>query len=283
MPYTQADRLIKIDTPLGVDALLLKSLSGQESLSQPFKFELELMTEGKPIEFKDIIGKKVNIHITVENSPERIWNGVVNKFAQTGSETGIIHYRAEVVPWLWFLTRRANCRVFPPEQMTILDIIKKVFEDVGYLEGTDFKFDQALIDSGFEPREFCVQYRETDFNFVSRLMEQYGILYFFQHKEDEHVMMIANNPLIHQPCPGQADAHWETSSNVREAEDVILSLELEQEVHPGKFTLTDYNYTDASTSLLSETTSTVDVAKGKGMWNTHKGIGVVLVDSPSSL
>ena len=103
-----------------------------------------------------------------------------------------------MVPWLWFLTRDADCRIF--QNQTIPDIIKKVFTDLGFNDFTDSR--KALI----PPRDYCVQYRETDFNFVSRLMEEYGIFYFFKHEEGKHTLVLADDPSAHQDCPGQSNS-----------------------------------------------------------------------------
>ena len=108
----------------------------------------------------------------------RYINGFISRFAQTGSDARFTYYRAEVVPWLWFLTRTADCRIF--QNMTVPDIITKIFKDLGF---TDFKNRLRT----FEPRDYCVQYRETDFNFVSRLMEAvWDLLLLRARREEAH-------------------------------------------------------------------------------------------------
>src|SRR5262249_34443616 len=138
------------------------------------------------------------------------------------------HYRAEVVPWLWFLTRTTDCRIF--QNMTVPEIIVKIFRDLGF---SDFSGDSTL--RGFEKREYCVQYRETDFHFVSRLMEQYGIFYFFEHKEDKHTLVLANSPTAHRPCPEQPRTWYDHAGGTFVDEDVITSWQMEQELRPGKY------------------------------------------------
>jgi type VI secretion system secreted protein VgrG len=164
------------------------------------------------------------------------------------------------VPWLWFLTRTADCRIF--QNMTVPDIIMKIFTD---LEFSDFK---NLLQGNFEPREYCVQYRETDFNFVARLMEQYGIFYFFMHEKDKHTLVLANSPSAHQSCPGQAKARVEYSAGVMEEEDVITHWHIEQELRPGGYALTDYNFETPSTSLAVNVASTVNVG-GNGKYEIY--------------
>src|SRR6266566_3080886 len=198
MAFTQEKRLIAIDTSLGKDALLLHSFAGHEAISQPFHFSADLLSENHSISFKDIVGKQVTLQVHHSEHEHRYWNGFVSRFAFVGGDSRFTHYHAEVVPWLWFLTRTADCRIF--QNMTVPDIILKIFRDLGF---SDVK---NALEGSFEPRDYCVQYRETDFNFVSRLMEQYGIFYFFEHEEDKHTLVLANSPSAHKPCPEQPEA-----------------------------------------------------------------------------
>lgn len=252
MPYTQANRLLRLDTPLGDDVLLLEGFTGQEGISQIFKFDLDIMTEGDPIDFNKIIGEQVTIRVELLDDKERFFNGFINRFAQTGSETGVIHYRAEMVPWLWFLTRTADCRIF--QNKSIPDIIEQIFKDLGF---TDYKLD---LQGTYDECEYCVQYRETDFNFVSRLMEQYGIYYFFEHEEDKHTLLLGDSPSVHQPVPNQPKANFEPKGSGTHEKDVITSLEFEKEIRPGKYTHTDYNFSMPSTKLEAEEKSVIEIA-----------------------
>src|SRR5882672_10450285 len=202
MTYTQENRIISLETPLGADTLLLQGFTGSEAISRMFRFHLDLLSENRSIAFGDIIGKPVTIKIGVAAASQRYFNGYVSRFAQSGSDVRFAHYQMEVVPWLWFLTRNADCRIF--QNMTIPDIIQQVFKDRGF---TDFK---VSLTGSFEPREYCVQYRETDFNFVSRLMEQYGIFYFFEHQETKHTLVLGNSPAAHQACPHQSKVRYNT-------------------------------------------------------------------------
>ena len=251
MAYTQEHRLIAIDTPLGEDALLLRGFTGQEGMSQLFHFHLDLLSTDPAIPFKQIVGQRVTLRILLADGSQRYINGCVSRFAQTSNDMRFTHYRAEVVPWLWFLTRTADCRIF--QNMTVPDIILKICKDLGF---SDVK---NALQGSFEPRDYCVQYRETDFNFVSRLMEQYGIFYFFEHEEDKHTLVLANSPTAHRPCPEQPKARYDYSAGAILDEDVITSWQMEQELRPGQYALTDYNFETPSTRLLANTNSVVNV------------------------
>ena len=175
MAYTQDNKLISIDTPLGKDILLLQGFTGREGISQLFNYRLDLLAESHSIPFNKLIGQKVTLTIQLADDSERYVNGFISRFVQSGGDARFTYYRAEMVPWLWFLTRTTDCRIF--QNMTVPDIIMKVFKDSGFND-----FSNRLYGK-FEPREYCVQYRETDFNFISRLMEEEGIYYYFKHAE----------------------------------------------------------------------------------------------------
>jgi type VI secretion system secreted protein VgrG len=260
MPHTQENRLIGIETPLGKDVLLLRGFSGQEGLSRLANFDLDLLSHDPDIKFEDIIGKRVTLRVTLGSDKKRYFNGFISRFMQTGSDRGLANYRASMVPWLWFLTRTSDCRMF--QKKTIPDIVKQIFKDLGF---TDFK---VQLQGTFEPVDYCVQYRETDFNFVSRLMEQYGIFYFFEHEKDKHTLVLANNPDACQPCKHQEKAKWDAQGSGALAEDVITSWQWEQTLRPGKYAVTDYNFETPSTSLDAEMKSTIEVG-GNGKFEIY--------------
>jgi type VI secretion system secreted protein VgrG len=251
MGYTQDNRLLALATPLGADVLLLQGFSGHEGISRLFSFHLDLFSENNSISFKDIVGQNVTISVTLADQSLRYFNGFVSRFAQRGADARFTHYQMEVVPSLWFLTRNANCRIF--QNMTIPDIIQQVFSDRGI---TDFK---RTLTGTYDPREYCVQYRETDFNFVSRLMEQYGIFYFFIHENGKHTVVLADSASAHQPCPGQSSAQFNQAGGGLDAEDVVTECHMEQELRTGKYSLSDYNFETPSANLMSSAPTVVNV------------------------
>ena len=255
--YTQDNRLISLTTPLGKDVLLLRSFTGHEGISRLFNFELDLLSEDAEISFEAIVGQRVTIAIKLIDGSARYINGFVSRFAQSGNDNRFTYYRAEVVPWLWFLTRTADCRIF--QNMPVPDIITKIFSELGF---TDF---QKSLQGNYEPREYCVQYRETDFNFVSRLMEQYGIFYFFKHEKSKHTLVLADSPSAHQPCPGQARARYEGAAGAAQQEDFVNGWHIEQQLGSGKYALSDYNFETPSTSLAVNVPGTINVG-GNGKY-----------------
>ncbi|HZX47834.1 MAG TPA: type VI secretion system tip protein TssI/VgrG [Nitrospirota bacterium] len=251
MPFTQENRFITIDTPLGADVLLLTRISGTEGLSYPFSYSLDLISENHKISFKDIIGKNVTVSLVLANGEKRFINGIVSCFSQGrgggeegGGDTRFSHYTAEVVPWLWLLTRTADSRIF--QGLSVPDIIEKIFTEKKLL---DYKID---IQGSYAKWDYCVQYRETDFNFVSRLMEEEGIFYFFQHEEGKHTLVLADVPEKHKPCPNQETARYQISQGGFLEEDTISGIEITQEIQAGKYTLNDFNFETPNTNLQIE-------------------------------
>lgn len=270
MTFTQENRLIAIESPLGEDVLLLKSFTGHEAISRLFSFQAELLSADNSIKFGDIVGRRVTMKVSLASGDQRFFNGFVSRFVQSGSDARFTHYQMEVVPWLWFLTRNADCRIF--QNMTIPDIIQQVFKDRGF---TDFK---NCLTGTYEPREYCVQYRETDFNFVSRLMEHYGIFYFFEHTDSKHTLVLGDSPTAHQPCPHQETAQYNASIGDIDTDDVVTGWQMEQELRTGKYSLTDYNFETPSTSLLS-TDPTVFSVDGNGKYEIYDYPGDYLTKS----
>jgi type VI secretion system secreted protein VgrG len=244
---TQENRLLAIDTPLGPDVLLLTRFRGNEGLSTLFSFELELTSENQHISFNDIIGKAVTVSLFLADGSRRYFHGLICRFRQgrasgaTESEMHLATYTATMIPWFWLLTRTADCRIF--QKLTVPEIVERIFSDHGF---SDYIL---RLHGKYEPREYAVQYRETDFNFVSRLLEEEGIFYFFEHEEKKHTLVLADLPVEHKPCPKQGNARYQTSTGGQLEEDVLTALEIIKEIRPGKFSLNDYNYETPKSNL----------------------------------
>jgi type VI secretion system secreted protein VgrG len=257
--YTQENRLLAIDTPLGKDVLLLQALTGHEGVSRLFSFDLELLAyDNDSISFKDIVGQNVTITIQLPDGTPRYINGYVSRFAQGSTdERFFTRYTAEVVPWLWFLTRHADCRIF--QNKTTPDIISDVF---GLFSFAKFR---KNLHATYPRLEYCVQYRETAFNFVSRLMEEFGIFYYFDHStQGQHTLVLADSSAGLQACPGSPFSYG-TMTGGLENPEVIDAWHIEQELRTGKYTVTDYNFTTPSTSLRAENPTVVSVTPNQSL------------------
>jgi type VI secretion system secreted protein VgrG len=244
MTATQKNRPIQIATPLGDDVLLFYRMSGHEQLSQLFEYELELLSENSAITPESLLGENVTIGLMLPDDKQRFFNGYVSRFGQYGTLGELTYYRASVRPWLWFLSRAANCRIF--QGMTTPDIVKQVFTDQAF----GGEFDNKLMGT-YQPREYCVQYRETDFNFVSRLMEEEGIYYYFTHDNGKHKLVLADAKTTIDPYPGYQDIPFHQDQGRIDSliPDYINQWGFAKEVQSGGYSLTDFDPSKPKASL----------------------------------
>jgi type VI secretion system secreted protein VgrG len=252
--YSQDNRLLILDTPLGKDVLLLQELTGEEGISRLFTYELNLLAhENDSVVFSDIVGQKVSISLSRPDGSSRHISGYVSRFTQGATDDRMFtHYHAQVVPWLWFLTRQADCRIF--QNLAVPDIISQVFNLF------DFKDFRLSLKNTYPQLEYCVQYRETSFNFVSRLMEEFGIFYYFDHStEGKHTMVLADQSNTLPACPSSPISYDTEVGGIYDPE-AISDWHVGQEVRTGKYTVTDYNFTTPSTSLLANDPTVVTLS-----------------------
>ncbi len=262
MGFTQDHKLIAIDTPLEQDELLLSRFSGNEGMSRLFEFELELFSENHAIDFKQIIGKGVTIRVKLSDGNERFFHGIISRFSQKsgmpekGSEAPKFSlYTATMVPSLWMLTRTVDSRIF--QNKSVPDIIEQIFNDQQF---TDY---ELKLSGSYDTKEYCVQYHETDFNFVSRLMEQEGIFYFFKHEDKKHTLIVADSANENQPCPNQKDVTYKVDNAGFDSEDRINELEMAQEIRPAKYTVNDYNFKVPNSDLKAEVSTQKPLGPGE--------------------
>jgi len=244
---------MSISTPLGEDFLLINRLSATEEISALFSFEVELLyEENQPgfeatiVRAESILGQGVAIQITQRDGTVRALNGMVNHFAQSHRDNRFTYYYATIVPHIWLLTQTQQSRIFQNKSLPdILKIVFAGFEVVYELQET------------YEPRNYCVQYRESDFDFVSRLMEEEGIYYFFEHSEGRHKMVVADTPLSHRDCSSKSDIPFHLS--VGDEEDFITSIinwRADYKIKPGKVTFWDY-HSQLPTNRFTATQSSI--------------------------
>ena len=248
MALNQQKRLLAMDTALGADKLGVRTITVQEQLSRLFQFEAELSSEDGKVDFDKVVGHNATIRLELPDKATRYFNGYVSRFVQVANQGRYAHYRATLVPWLWFLTRAADCRIF--QQKSVPDILEEIFKAHGF---SDYKL--SLTES-YTPKEYCVQYRETDFNFVSRLMEQEGIYYFFTHEDGKHTLVLADSISAHNPFKGYEEITFSELEKGSAGREVITDWTLEKEVQPVACALNDFDFKKPKTSLLSSSSVT---------------------------
>ena len=239
MALEQKDRQLLIDTPLGENYLLLKEFSATEAISELFSFQMKLVHEENSvgllptvIDPKALLGQPVNVTVNIKDGTSRCFNGVVSHWRQGNRDTRFTYYQALVVPKVWLLTQKVQSRIF--QRMTVPQILKKVF--------AGFSVKQELVGI-FNKREYCVQYDETDFAFASRLMEEEGIYYFFEHTATDHQMILGNTPQSHRATPSKSRFPFE--ADLTRTDGVISSIatwENAYQLQTGKISIWDHNF-----------------------------------------
>ncbi len=248
--FSQADRVFQAETPLGgKDELLLTGFSGEEGVSQPFRFILDLISQSPAIDPSALLREPVSLTVRLADGSDRIIHGMVVRFIQGGRTQEITTYQAEIVPWIWYLSLSTDCRIF--QNKNVLEIIEAVFGEYGFAD-----YDIRCT-ATYQPREYCVQYRQTDLDFVSRLMEEEGIFYFFEHSASGHKLILGDDSSPIQPC-AQAEARLSGTPSGWFDEDVILELKKENAVHTTSVTLTDYDPLQPALNLQSSAVQSGD-------------------------
>jgi type VI secretion system secreted protein VgrG len=246
MALSQNRRRITFTSPLGPDVFICAGFRGRERLSVPFEFTLDLVSDNTSVAAADLVGKAVSWTVNFPEESPRQFHGFVRKLV-TGGRVGLLrHYSVEVVPWLWFLTRTTDCHIF--QNMTVDAIITDTFDRFGF---TDYK---SQLQGSYPTREYCVQYRETAFAFVSRLMEEYGIFYYFEFAAGKHTLVLADAASAYFDCSPHSAVEFRP--DIPRAE-VVSQWDRSFAYRSGKYTHTDYNFTAPSTNLLKSTETTV--------------------------
>ena len=233
--FAQTDRPLKLTTPLGADDFVVTSVRGREAISQLFQFEVEAAWQPhNPLDFAALMGQKVTLTIALRDG-KRHFNGMVAAITQEGRDPQFTYYRITIVPFLWLLTRVSRCRIY--QNKDVPDIVKSVIRQCGQPIDLD-----PQITGTYEPREYCVQYDETDFQFISRLMEEEGIYYYFKFTDSNHTMVWGDAPSAHAAVPYSAKVVYETIEGRVDVDERVHEWVKTQEIRSGKCTRRDYNF-----------------------------------------
>jgi type VI secretion system secreted protein VgrG len=250
------DIVVGLESPL--QKMVVTSVRAFEGISKLFRIDVDFLSDVRTkVEFDQIIGSKVAAWVILpDKKTKRYFNGIVSELSQTGRDNAFNHFHLEIVPQLWLSLLKTDCRIFQHE--AVPDILKKV------LTGIDVKFE---LQGTFEKRDYCVQYRESDFAFASRLMEEEGIYYFFKHTDKGHQMVVANTPQSHPDDPVQKSIVYDDSEGGTRQDTRVYRWEKTQVLRPGKVTLWDHCFQLPHKHLEAERPTQETVAVGKV---THK-------------
>lgn len=249
----QDSRLLSLDTVLGPNVLVIEEVSGVDELSRLFEFKIVASAKEDNFKIEDLMGTKVSIRAetAAEGEKYRYLSGFVSGVDHVGFDVqNLSRYEVTVVPWLWMLTRTTDCRIF--QELTVPEIFRKVFED---FPDADFRVE---LKEQYPQREYCVQYRETDFNFVQRLMEDEGIYYFWEHKEQSHTMVICDHMSSHQAVTGFDSIRYRSEVSGVQDKFYLWTWEVKHRVTPGKYALNSFDFKNPKPSANSRLLSRSD-------------------------
>ena len=234
---------------IGGSHLLVVDFVARERISMPFEVDLSLASE-EEISFDDTVGKPGSLTIQGDDE-ERYFQGMVAKFIQTGTNGRFYLYQVRIVPQIWLLSLRQDCRIF--QEKSVPTIVKEVLEGAGVTSDL-FEF---RLQGDFPEREYCVQYRESDLNFISRLLEEEGIFYFFEHTDSQHKMVMGNGTVNYQAISGEPKVVFNSGSGTVSEEESVSRFTLSRQIRSGKYTLRDFNFEKPSMDLTSEKSDSV--------------------------
>ena len=260
--FSQDSQYLSITTPLGADALALRTIVGEERLSSLFTYRVTMISSDDDIAFDRIVGKAVTVAITLgDQETVRYINAIVGRIELThvDDRSQVAHYEAELHPWLWMLTHSGDCRIF--QEKTVPEIVEAVCKGAGY---TDIK---KSLTGSYSKREYCVQYRETDYNFVARLLEEEGIFYYFTHEDGKHTLVLGDSDSAFAKS-SLLDAFEYRATEGHDDEDNVLSgLSVERRVTPKSYGIGGYHFETPSTDLYA----TAEGASGFGTVSDYLG------------
>jgi type VI secretion system secreted protein VgrG len=217
--------------------------SGTEGISELFRFDIELVSRTSDIDFTSVVGKPAAFEMMLGNDPRYV-NGMLSHFEQGPLTKGYTHYFAELVPRVWTLLLRNDTRIF--QNKNIQAIIESVLKDAG-VPSTGYRFG---LQGSYKEREYCVQYQESDWAFLSRLMEEEGIFYFFEHKADDHVLVIGDNTSVHVPIAGEAEIPFRATANLdADGREYVAAFRWSESVRVGAVSMRNYAFKTPKANL----------------------------------
>ncbi len=239
-----SERVVKAHTPLPPEQLKFRAMHGAESLSQLYELEIELVSESYSLDMKSLLGKPLTLEIETGSAAPRYLSGHITRCALVGRENNTSRYtiyRATVRPWLWYLTQTSDNKIF--QNKSVPDVIREVLKDY------DYPIEFKLVDS-YRNWEYCVQYQETDYAFISRLMEHEGIYFWFKHDKGKHTLVLTDDITQHEPVSGYEQIPYYGPDRITiPREDHVYKWEVAEQITPGAFATTDYHPLTPAASL----------------------------------
>ena len=235
--------LISIDIPGLGSEIEFARMEGSDEIGAPFAYDLRISSRDFELKADAVLGTSATI--AVKGDDPRFFAGLVTEFGLQEIRGDFAYFRLMLRPWLWLLSLRTNNRIF--QKTSVPDIIKKVFADYPAA-----KFEMRLR-STYPPREYCVQYGESDLDFLQRLMEHDGIFYFFEHGDGEHTLILTDTNAELKPAPGLETLSYEPDDRISFKDGAFITGWVPRaQVLPGKYAHTDYDFKKPSSDLMAK-------------------------------
>jgi type VI secretion system secreted protein VgrG len=267
---SSSPRTLLVHTALAPDQLLVRNATVREELGRLTSIDVDLLSPNESLDLDSVLGAGLAIEVVLPGGDSRFFHGLVAEISQTGRLGRYATYSARAVPWLWLLTRASDCRIY--QQQGVPDIIKSVFREAGTSD-----FEDSLSGS-YSPRDYCVQYMETDFNFVSRLMEEEGIYYYFKHEKEKDTLVLCDSGSAHSATPNYESFPYLPDDKGAVGGDFVKHWQLSHSMQSGKLTHTDFDFTKPRTSLITQYSVSRDYPKSDAELFEYPGGYVAIGD-----
>ncbi|GLS42222.1 type VI secretion system Vgr family protein [Methylobacterium brachythecii] len=256
--FSQKERVAELVTAAGRDKFVLMHFEGEEGLSRLFEYKIDALCDDPNYNFDKVLGKNAHVRFRSYDGVDRFFNGIVVDTEWTGIRQASNAYRLTLRPWLWLLGRRADCRIF--KDKCVLTIIEAVFKDAGFKD-----FDIKAQKGDYDQIEYCVQYRETDLQFVTRLMEEWGIYTFYEHSESKHQLILADSRSCHEPVAagGGSIPFIALDGMDRREREHLSNWRSGRSFRTGKFATLDYDYMKPTANLKADAEGSEQYEKSK--------------------
>ncbi|WP_084004443.1 type VI secretion system tip protein TssI/VgrG [Terasakiispira papahanaumokuakeensis] len=239
---SQHQRLLKLDVP-AAGPMLPHRLVGQEAMGQPFRYRLDCISQRGDIELKTLMAQPATLSLMQADGSYRDLNGLVEEAALLGEDGGVYYYQLTLVPWFSLLKLGRDSRIF--QNLNVVDIATQVFDAHAEAAGR-YRFDTRRE---YPPRSYCVQYRESDYHFVSRLFEEEGLFYYFEQSDGQHTLVITDDVDTCTPVsPQQIRFHRQDAT---ESEDAITQWRGLRQLQPTRVTMGTFDYKQPSLTKRS--------------------------------
>ncbi|HKU44879.1 MAG TPA: type VI secretion system tip protein TssI/VgrG, partial [Polyangiales bacterium] len=256
------ERQLELHCELGTDKLLVRRVTGHEFLGRLFEYQLTCYSLDADVRLEALLGTHASVRVRTAQS-ERFFDGMVVSCSSAGTRGRYALYQLTLKPWLWVLAQEQNCRVF--QRQTTLDIVKEVLAPHGLGPVS------SSLSGSYKAREYCIQYRETELSFISRLLEDEGIYYYFKHGLKQHEWVLADDPATHVPAQGFERLHFVRLDDVGKVPGTVWDWSTTKQIEPGQVVLLDYDFEKPPADLRATGVSLTRHAHSNGEYFDYPG------------